>query len=216
MKTTHVSAGNNCDWWRGLQSWPGTGIWWEYVDKLNTTVRMGDRRIQHFISTEGNCNQNVGNFLNNAPDLLMGSKTRRRKFLAIRKKESLMGRWVSHCIVRAWAWSRTVPGLWLDYTGHVTWILACDWSSRLMRVLGKYWMLTLWLMTRTDHQKMTPGKLSSKPFWILVKPISFRYESASTLTFTTISQVSSPWGKAKINDVNEMTETLWIMWWHKT
>ena len=61
------------------------------MDKLNTTVRMGDRRIQHFISTEGNCNQDVGNFLNNAPDLLMGLKTRRRKFLAIRKKESLMG-----------------------------------------------------------------------------------------------------------------------------
>ena len=57
------------------------------MDKLNTTVRMGDRRTRY---AEGNCNQDVGNFLNNAPDLLMGLKTRRRKFLAIRKKESLM------------------------------------------------------------------------------------------------------------------------------
>ena len=67
---------------------------WEYVDKLNTTVRMGDHRIHYFISTEGNCNQDVGNFLN-VPDLLMGLKTR-RKFLEIRKKESLMGRSM-HC-----------------------------------------------------------------------------------------------------------------------
>ena len=46
------------------------------------------------ISTEGNCNQDVGYFLN-VPNLLMGLKPR-RKFLEIRKKESLMGRSL-HC-----------------------------------------------------------------------------------------------------------------------
>ena len=84
-----------------LISWDEGGLTsdqgWEYVDKVNTTVRMGDRsRIQYFISSQGNCNQDVGSFLNNMPDLLMVFKTR-RKFLAIRKKESLMGRSL-HCV----------------------------------------------------------------------------------------------------------------------
>ena len=51
---------------------------WEYLDKLNTTVRMGDHRIHYFISTEGNCNQDVANFLN-VPDLLMSLKEDEKK-----------------------------------------------------------------------------------------------------------------------------------------